>query len=66
MALSGALLLEHLGHAAEARLVEQAVMDQVQHGAHTQDLTTALGGSAASTQQVGVELLARLERLAAP
>jgi 3-isopropylmalate dehydrogenase len=66
MALSGALLLEHLGHAAEARLVERAVADQVQHGAHTQDLTTALGGSAASTRQVGAELLARLERLAAP
>jgi 3-isopropylmalate dehydrogenase len=64
MALTGALLLEHLGHAAEARIVEEAVVEQVQQGAHTPDLVPALGGAAATTQQVGQELLARVERLA--
>ena len=64
MALTGALLLEHLGHADEARLLERAAIDQVQRGAHTPDLVAALGGPAASTQQVGAELLARVESLA--
>ena len=64
MALSGALMLEHLGHAAEARLVEEAVRQQVSEGAHTPDLVGALGGPAASTDQVGNELQARLESLA--
>jgi isocitrate/isopropylmalate dehydrogenase len=65
MALSGALMLEHLGHAAEARLVEEAVREQVASGSHTPDLVPLLGGSAATTEQVAAELLARVEDLAA-
>ncbi len=64
MALSGALMLEHLGHAAEARLVEDAVREQVAQGAHTPDLVPMLGGPASTTEQVGNELLARIEVLA--
>ena len=63
MALSGALLLEHLGRDAEARLVEEAVRLQVKEGAHTPDLVPALGAPAASTDAVGAELLARVEKL---
>src|SRR5713101_1800229 len=64
MALSGALMLEHLGHAAEARLVEEAVREQVEQGAHTPDLVPMLGGPASTTEQVGSELQARIEVLA--
>ncbi|HET7788411.1 MAG TPA: isocitrate/isopropylmalate family dehydrogenase [Myxococcales bacterium] len=63
MALSGALMLEHLGHPREARLLEQAVEEQVREGAHTQDLVPLLGGPSASTAQVGQELLGRLAKL---
>jgi 3-isopropylmalate dehydrogenase len=63
MALSGALMLEHLGHEEEARLLEEAVRFQVVEGAHTPDLVPALGGPAASTDAVGAELLARVEKL---
>jgi 3-isopropylmalate dehydrogenase len=63
MALSGALMLEHLGHSAEARTVEEAVRLQVAEGAHTPDLVPALGGSAATTDVVGAELLTRVEKL---
>jgi 3-isopropylmalate dehydrogenase len=62
MALSGALLLRHLGHAQEAALLEECVTAQVQAGAHTPDLVAALGGPAATTQQVGDELLARVQK----
>jgi 3-isopropylmalate dehydrogenase len=62
MALSGALLLRHLGHGAEAALLEACVTHQIQEGAHTPDLVAALGGSASTTQQVGAELLGRVER----
>ena len=62
MALSGALMLRHLGHEAEAALLEGCVTQQVQEGAHTPDLVAALGGVAATTQQVGAELLARVEQ----
>jgi 3-isopropylmalate dehydrogenase len=65
MALSGAMMLEHLGHSAEARLVEEAVRLQVAEGAHTPDLVPALGGPAAATDAVGAELLARVEKLLA-
>ena len=65
MALSGALMLEHLGHSAEARLVEKAVRLQIAEGAHTPDLVPALGGPAATTDAVGGELLARVEKLLA-
>src|SRR5713101_6601790 len=64
MALSGALMLEHLGHAAEARLLEDAVREQVAEGAHTPDLVLMLGGPASTTEQVGNELLGRIERAA--
>src|SRR5712671_5163556 len=64
MALSGALLLEHLGHAAEAQLVEEAVREQIAEGAHTPDLVPMLGGPASTTEQVGNELLARIEKAA--
>jgi 3-isopropylmalate dehydrogenase len=65
MALSGALMLRHLGHEAEADLVEEAVRLQVTEGAHTADLVHALGGPAAPTEAVAAELLDRVERLAA-
>jgi 3-isopropylmalate dehydrogenase len=63
MALSGALMLDHLGHGVEARLLEEAVQQQVAEGAHTPDLVAALGAPAASTDQVGAELLERVEKL---
>ncbi len=61
MALSGAMMLEHLGHGAAARELNAAVEAQVREGAHTPDLVTQLGGPAATTEQVGQELLARLQ-----
>src|SRR6267154_5186552 len=64
MALSGALMLEHLGHAREAQRLTRAVEAQVREGAHTPDLVPQLGGTAATTDQVGSELLARLEAAA--
>ena len=64
MALSGALMLEHLGHAREAQRLTRAVEAQVREGAHTPDLVPLLGGSAATTDQVGSELLARLKATA--
>ena len=63
MVLSGALMLEHLGHPAEARLLEEAVRQQIAEGAHTPDLVPMLGGPASTTEQVGNELLGRIERL---
>jgi 3-isopropylmalate dehydrogenase len=64
MALSGALMLEHLGHAREAQRLGRAVEAQVREGAHTPDLVPLLGGPAATTDQVGSELLARLKATA--
>jgi 3-isopropylmalate dehydrogenase len=64
MALTGALLLEHLGHAREAQRLTRAVEAQVREGAHTPDLVPLLGGPAATTDQVGSELLARLKATA--
>jgi len=61
MALTGALMLEHLGHAAAARALEAAVAAQVRDGAVTPDLAGALGRSASTTGQVGAELLRRLK-----
>jgi len=60
MALSGALMLEHLGHRREAERVTRAVEDQIRVGARTPDLVPFLGGPASTTDQVGSELLARL------
>ncbi|TMA17834.1 MAG: 3-isopropylmalate dehydrogenase [Deltaproteobacteria bacterium] len=60
MALSGALMLEHLGHRREAERVTRAVEDQIRNGARTPDLVPFLGGPASTTDQVGSELLARL------
>src|SRR5436305_1403010 len=60
MALSGALMLEHLGHRREAERVTRAVEDQIRGGARTPDLVPFLGGPASTTDQVGSELLARL------
>jgi 3-isopropylmalate dehydrogenase len=60
MALTGALMLEHLGHAREAERLARAVEDQVRTGARTPDLVPFLGGPASTTEQVGDELLARL------
>jgi 3-isopropylmalate dehydrogenase len=62
MALTGALMLEHLGHAREAQLLQAAVEDQVREGARTPDLVPLLGGPASTTSQVGDELFARLEK----
>jgi 3-isopropylmalate dehydrogenase len=63
MALTGALMLEHLGFAKEAQLVNRAVEEQIREGAHTPDLVPLLGGPAATTEQVGAELLGRLGKL---
>ena len=63
MALTGALMLEHLDYAKEAQLVNRAVEEQIREGAHTPDLVPLLGGPAATTEQVGAELLARLGKL---
>src|SRR5712691_4463293 len=60
MALSGALMLEHLGYAREAQRVQSAVERQIRQGGHTADLVPLLGGAAATTEQVGAELLACL------
>ena len=61
MVLSGALMLEHLGHAREAQLLTRAVEEQVREGARTPDLVPLLGGPASTTEQVGNELLARIK-----
>jgi isocitrate/isopropylmalate dehydrogenase len=60
MALSGALMLEHLGHPKEAAVLNQAVEAQVREGARTADLVPLLGGPASTTEQVGDELLRRV------
>ena len=62
MALSGAMMLEHLGHVAEAKLLHEATVEQVREGKHTADLVPLLGGVASSTEEVSAELLARVER----
>ncbi len=62
MALSGALMLEHLGHGREAQTLTRSVEAQVREGAHTPDLVPLLGGRAATTDEVGSELLARVQR----
>jgi len=60
MALTGAMMLEHLGYTQEARRLNAAVEEQVRVGAHTPDLVPLLGGTAATTDQVGEELYNRL------
>src|SRR3954452_9459668 len=60
MALSGALMLEHLGHRREAERLTRAVEAQVREGARTPDLVPLLGGPASTTADVGEELLARV------
>jgi hypothetical protein len=45
--------------------LNRAVEEQVREGAHTPDLVPLLGGPAATTEQVGAELLARVDKLAA-
>src|SRR5438105_13185715 len=55
MALSGALMLEHLGHRREAERLTRAVEDQIRSGARTPDLVPFLGGPASTTEQVGNE-----------
>src|SRR5436305_2231071 len=51
MCLTGALMLEHLGHAAAAKALEAAVIEQVQQGAVTPDLASQLGRPASTTDQ---------------
>src|SRR5205823_4616148 len=51
MALSGALMLEHLGHRREAERVTRAVEDQIRVGARPPDLVPFLGGPASTTDQ---------------
>jgi 3-isopropylmalate dehydrogenase len=66
MALSGSMMLQHLGHQRSAALLHEAVLEQVREGKHTADLVPFLGGTAASTEEVAGELFARVEkRLAA-
>jgi isocitrate/isopropylmalate dehydrogenase len=55
-------MLEHLGHPRSARALSAAVEEQLQSGARTPDLVAALGGPPSSTEQVGAELLARVEQ----
>ncbi len=57
MALSGAMMLEHLGHADAAARLQRAVEEQIRSGSRTPDLVPMLGGPAATTEQVGEELL---------
>src|SRR3954462_10190840 len=64
MALTGAMMLEHLGHPREAQIITHAVEEQVREGAHTPDLIGLLGGPASSTSEVGDELFARVQRAA--
>jgi len=64
MCLSGALMLEHMGHAEAARILEAAVVEQVQQGKVTPDLASQLGRPASTTEQVGTEMVARVESLA--
>jgi len=61
MALSGALMLEHLGFPREAQKLNQAVEHQIREGARTPDLVPLLGGPASTTEQVASELLDRLK-----
>ncbi len=65
MALSGALLLAHLGHVDAAALLNAAVLEQVREGKRTPDLVPLLGGPASSTEEVGEELIARVVARAA-
>jgi 3-isopropylmalate dehydrogenase len=60
MALSGAMMLEHLGYMPQAQALTRAVGQQIREGARTPDLVPLLGGPASSTEQVGDELLARV------
>jgi 3-isopropylmalate dehydrogenase len=64
MCLTSALMLEHLGHPEAAKVLEAAVIEQVQQGAVTADLAAQLGRLPGTTEQVGAEVLARVERLA--
>jgi 3-isopropylmalate dehydrogenase len=61
MALTGALMLQHLGHERQARLLEEAVEEQIRAGARTADLAPLLGGPASSTEAVGEELFQRVQ-----
>ena len=49
-----------LYYAAKMRLPEDFTEDQIRNGARTPDLVPFLGGPASTTDQVGSELLARL------
>jgi isocitrate/isopropylmalate dehydrogenase len=51
------MMLEHLGHEAEARLVDQAVLAAVQANCTTRDL-----GGERSTRQVADFVLDQLEK----
>src|SRR4051812_15054057 len=62
MVLTGALMLEHLGHTREAQILMTAVEEQVREGARTPDLEPFLGGPLSTTDQVGSELLGRVQR----
>ncbi|HEY2030370.1 MAG TPA: isocitrate/isopropylmalate dehydrogenase family protein [Myxococcales bacterium] len=61
MALTGALMLEHLGHLEQAKVLNTSVEAQIREGARTPDLVPYLGGPAATTEQVGEELLKRVQ-----
>jgi 3-isopropylmalate dehydrogenase len=61
MALSGALMLEHLGFPKQAKILNDAVEKQIHEGARTPDLVPFLGGPAATTEAVGEELLKRVQ-----
>jgi 3-isopropylmalate dehydrogenase len=55
--LSAALLLESIGRADEARLIERAVIDCLRDGRTTRDLGGDLG-----TREVGEEIRRRIEQ----
>ncbi|HEX4384700.1 MAG TPA: isocitrate/isopropylmalate dehydrogenase family protein [Myxococcales bacterium] len=61
MALSGALMLEHLGFPKQAKILNDAVEMQIREGARTPDLVPFLGAPASTTEAVGEELLRRVQ-----
>jgi len=61
MALSGALMLEHIGYPKEAAILNLAVEEQIREGSRTPDLVPFLGGPAATTEAVGEELFERVQ-----
>jgi isocitrate/isopropylmalate dehydrogenase len=54
-------MLEHLGYPKQAKILNNAVEEQIHEGSRTPDLVPFLGGPAATTEAVGEELLKRVQ-----